>query len=129
YNLAAVGLPGSVINHGLIAAATGGSVVLAGGQVVNTGLIRADYGRVTMAGAEAGYVDFDGDGLMRFEVTGELKQKLDGSDAAVANSGVIEAQGGAVVLEAAATRGIFVKLVSNEGVIEAGAISIEGGVV
>jgi fibronectin-binding autotransporter adhesin len=72
YELAANGLPGAVINHGTIAAATGGSVVLVGGQVVNTGLIRANYGRVTLAGAEAGYLDFDGNGLLRFEVTGEL---------------------------------------------------------
>jgi filamentous hemagglutinin family protein len=87
YELAANGLPGAVINHGTIAAASGGSVVLVGGQVVNTGLIRANYGRVTLAGAEAGYVDFDGNGLLRFEVTGELQQKLEGADAAVTNSG------------------------------------------
>ncbi|MGH6961968.1 MAG: filamentous hemagglutinin N-terminal domain-containing protein, partial [Dongiaceae bacterium] len=129
YKLAANGLPGAVINHGVIAAAAGGSVALVGGQVVNTGLIRAHYGRVTLAGAEAGYIDFDGDGLMRFEVTGELQQKLEGADAAVTNTGVIQAAGGEVILQAAAARGIFDQLVNNEGRIEAGAISIEGGVV
>src|SRR6185503_5894196 len=129
YSLAANGTPGAVVNHGIIAAATGGSVALIGGQVINTGLIRANYGRVTLAGAEAGYIDFDGDGLMRFEVTGELQKKLEGEDAAVTNAGVIEAQGGEVILQAAAAKGIFDNLVSNEGLIEAGAISVEGGVV
>ncbi|HUR40809.1 MAG TPA: filamentous hemagglutinin N-terminal domain-containing protein, partial [Verrucomicrobiae bacterium] len=127
YQLAANGAAGYVVNHGVIAAATGGSVVLVGGQVLNTGTIRANYGRVTMAGADAGYVDFDGDGLMRFEVTGELKQKLEGEDAAVTNRGTIQANGGEVVMQAAAARGLFDTLVNNEGLISATGIDTSGG--
>ncbi|MGH8441799.1 MAG: filamentous hemagglutinin N-terminal domain-containing protein, partial [Nevskiaceae bacterium] len=129
YNLEAGDTPGYVVNHGILQAAAGGSIAMIGGQVTNTGLISANYGRVTLAGAEKAYLDFDGDGLIRVEVTGELKEKLDDADAAVKNSGTIQANGGEVILEAAATKGLFDNLVNNEGIIVASAIEVDGGVV
>jgi filamentous hemagglutinin family protein len=73
YNLGTVGSDGGVvINRGLIQAATGGSVTLVGSSVQNEGVIIADYGTVNMGAGQTAVLDFDGDGLLRFEVDGEV---------------------------------------------------------
>jgi filamentous hemagglutinin family protein len=59
----------AVINHGSIKAATGGSAVLSAAHVVNEGLIEARMGRVVLGGASAFSVDFDGDNLIRYQIT------------------------------------------------------------
>jgi len=128
FNLNAVGGGAGIVNHGTIAAASGGSVSLIGGSVANDGVILANYGRINLDGAEHAVLDFDGNGLINVQITGELKQRLD-AKAAVSNTGTLQADGGTVVLEAAAARDLFTNLVNNSGVIDAGAISHDGGVV
>ncbi|UGB39164.1 autotransporter-associated beta strand repeat-containing protein [Frateuria soli] len=128
FNLDAVGGGAGVVNHGTIAAASGGSVSLIGGSVANDGVILANYGRINLDGAEHAVLDFDGNGLINVQITGELKQRLD-ARAAVSNAGKLQADGGTVVLEAAAARDLFTHLVNNSGLIDAGAISHDGGVV
>ena len=130
YDLAALeGKDGVVINRGLIKAATGGSVTLVGGAVVNEGVILADYGQVNLAAGRKATLDFDGDGLIRFEVSDEVIENATGLDDAVKNSGTIQAEGGQVLLTAAAARDVFTNVVNNEGVIRAGRIDNTGGVV
>ena len=60
--------PGVVINRGIINAASGGSVSMVGGAVANEGVIVADMGQVNMVAGRKVLVDFDGDGLIRFEI-------------------------------------------------------------
>ncbi|MEX2360504.1 MAG: autotransporter-associated beta strand repeat-containing protein, partial [Gammaproteobacteria bacterium] len=129
FQQAAGGSNGMIVNRGLIQAARAGSVTLVAGAVSNEGVILADYGQVTLAGATRTYVDFDGDGLLRFEISGEIQANPNGVDAAVANSGTIQANGGQVLLTAQAVDAIFRSAVNHEGVISATRIERQGGVV
>ncbi|WP_343883867.1 filamentous hemagglutinin N-terminal domain-containing protein, partial [Rhodanobacter caeni] len=129
YNLDAHGERAGIVNHGLIQAASGGSVSLVGGSVANDGVILANYGRINLDGADRAVLDFDGNGLINIQVTGALKQRLDGSEAAVSNRGTLKADSGTVVLQASAAKDLFTNLVNNSGVIDAGGISTQGGVV
>ncbi|MBN0986909.1 filamentous hemagglutinin N-terminal domain-containing protein [Amphritea pacifica] len=117
---------GVIVNKGLIQAATGGSVALVAGQVDNQGVIIAEKGHVELASGRAVTIDFDGDGLLQLRIEEETTA---GSGDAVANSGVIEAQGGEVLLTAKAARDVFTHVVNNTGVIRAGRVSNEGGVI
>ena len=121
-------LAGVVRNDGTISVANGGFVVLAGHQVINTGQILAENGRVGLIAASKLLVDVEGDGLLFFEV--------EGKDAAarLAQLGRIEANGGSVEMRAAA-RGQFADTVLNmSGVVQAhslgnrqGRVVIDGG--
>ena len=129
YNLNATGAGAGIVNHGLIQAASGGSVALVGGSVLNDGLIFANYGKINLDGADHAVLDFDGNGLINIQITGELKQRLDQREAAVTNKGTLRAEDGTVVLQASATKDLFTGLVNNTGVIDASGISTDGGVV
>ncbi|HEX7046769.1 MAG TPA: filamentous hemagglutinin N-terminal domain-containing protein, partial [Gammaproteobacteria bacterium] len=118
---------GLVVNHGLLQAATGGSVSLFGGGVLNTGVIVANYGTVNLAAGEQVTIDFDGDGLINFAVDGELLENAYGIDAAVANEGSIRADSGRVLLSANAANNVFAQVVNNSGVIAAKGIATDGG--
>ncbi len=119
--------PGSVINRGLIKAATGGSVVMVGSTASNEGLIVADVGYVHLASGRKAVVDFDGTGLIRFRVDEAVLGNDSGAQAAVANSGEIRAEGGTVVLAGHTARDVFSQVVNNTGVIHAGSIDKSGG--
>ena len=88
------GSPGVIINRGLLQAATGGSVTLLGSAVSNEGLILAELGQVTLAAGSSASLDFDGDGLLFFEISGDVLENSAGLESAVGNSGEIDAQGG-----------------------------------
>jgi filamentous hemagglutinin family protein len=111
----------SVINRGLIEASYVG--LLAPG-VENTGTIVANLGSVNMASGKAASLDFVGDGLINFAIT----EAVDGDvlddegnviDHRVKNAGLIQADGGRVVLSAKDAGNIIQNVVNNEGVIEA----------
>ncbi len=135
------GVPGAVINRGLIEAATGGGVALLGGAVRNDGVIIADLGYVLMGAGRQALVDFDGDGLIRFHVDGAFLEDPAGqgigqdtnrnSDqgGTVVNTGEIRADGGQVLLSAVVARGIVDRAVNNEGIIRAASIDRSSGTV
>uniref|UniRef100_UPI00260C9292 beta strand repeat-containing protein n=1 Tax=Metallibacterium sp. TaxID=2940281 RepID=UPI00260C9292 len=129
FNLDAHGAVASVVNYGLINAASGGSVSLLGGQVTNNGLIVANYGHINLDGANRAVLDFGDNGLINIQVTGELKKQLDAEQAAVINNGTLRADSGTVILQATAARNLFTNLVNNTGNIIASGISSNGGVV
>ncbi|MEO8999848.1 MAG: filamentous hemagglutinin N-terminal domain-containing protein, partial [Rhodanobacter sp.] len=129
YNLNLAGPSAGIVNYGLIQAASGGSVSLVGGSVANNGLIFANYGKINLDGADHAVLDFDGNGLINIQITGDLKQRLDNREAAVTNKGKLSAEDGTVVLQASAAKDLFTKLVNNTGVIDASGISTDGGVV
>ncbi|MDE2091868.1 MAG: filamentous hemagglutinin N-terminal domain-containing protein, partial [Gammaproteobacteria bacterium] len=120
---------GYVINHGLLRAANGGSINLIGSSVFNDGIIVANLGQVNMAAGSAVTVDFNGDGLMQFQVTGPvLHRMLDAeSGAAVTNAGKVQADGGTVVMSAAVAEQILMQAVNNSGLVQAGAIRNKDG--
>jgi filamentous hemagglutinin family protein len=71
---------GMVVNQGLLAAATGGSINLVGGAVRNEGVIYARAGQVNLAAGNKITMDFDGDGLVQFTVDKEVLQNAHALD-------------------------------------------------
>jgi filamentous hemagglutinin family protein len=122
------GHPGLIDNEGSITA-HGGSVALLGGTVLNNGLVVADYGTVAMGAGTVATLDFYGGGLLRLQVNGDVKTNPTGAAAAVQNNGSIQANGGQVLLTAAATQDVFASAVNNTGVIRASRIDNVGGVI
>ncbi|MEJ2646143.1 MAG: filamentous hemagglutinin N-terminal domain-containing protein, partial [Gammaproteobacteria bacterium] len=118
---------GLVVNRGVIQAATGGSVSLIGGAVANQGAIVADYGYVNLGAGRQAVLDFGGDGLMGFQVSGKVLSNAAGVKSAVSNSGTITA--GEVVLSGQAAADVFTQAVNNQGVVRAGRIDDSGGTI
>src|SRR6185312_6847173 len=123
------GKPGVIDNEGTITAGPGGSVALLGGTVLNNGLVVADYGTVAMGAGNVATLDFYGGGLLRLQVSGDLKTNSTGAAAAVQNNGRIQANGGQVVLTASATQDVFASAVDNAGVVKAARVKNVGGVI
>ncbi|WP_298600292.1 autotransporter-associated beta strand repeat-containing protein, partial [uncultured Zoogloea sp.] len=118
---AAPGGSGAVRNEGSIVAAPGGSVSLIGTRVSNSGSISTPGGTTGLIAGERVSVDFEGDGLVRYQVDAAAARAL------VEHSGQISADGGRVALQAGA-RDVLVDTVLNvEGVVRARGISQRGG--
>ncbi len=120
----------SVENAGTITTADGGSVALLGARVSNTGVIRAQAGRVALGAGNAFNVNFDGNGLLNLQVEGGAM------DAQAHNGGLLKADGGEVLMTARAANGLLNAVVNNSGTIEAqglnardGKIVLDGGLV
>ena len=122
--------PGAVSNAGVIRAAEGGNVALLGDRVSNSGSIEARLGRIDLLSADAATLSFDADGLIRFAISAENRNDAGGGESpAVDNSGQLVADGGYVVLAAAAADALYATVVNNSGLIRATAVSDSGGVV
>jgi filamentous hemagglutinin family protein len=106
-------------NAGTITIREAGLAALVAPQVANRGTITARLGRVALAGAETHVVDLYGDGLLSIEVTSPVRHAPANGGALVTNTGAIEAQGGTIVLTAAAADGIVQDLVRAGGRISA----------
>lgn len=120
---------GRVENAGQIMVQEGGSVALIGQTVSNRGEISAHLGKIHLLSADAASLSFDTDGLIQFALSRETVENALNSESAVYNSGVLQADGGYVVLEAHAAQNIYHNVVNNEGLIQASRISNEGGVI
>ncbi|VAW52326.1 Large exoproteins involved in heme utilization or adhesion [hydrothermal vent metagenome] len=120
----------AVINKGSIEAAS--YVALFGAAVENSGTIVANLGSVSLAAGKSATLDFNGDGLISFQVTegidGEVKD-TDGNvlNDRVKNSGLIRANGGQVQLTAMSAANVIRSVVNNDGIIEANTVSEKGG--
>lgn len=119
---------GEIINNGTLQAAEGGYVAVLGKSVKNNGLIKAQLGSAALAAGDAVTLDFSGDGLINVQVDkGSVK-------ALVENKGIIQADGGSVLMTARATNALMDTVVNNAGVIQAqtinnlnGKITLDGG--
>ena len=131
YRLSAAGGEGegAIVNRGVIAAATGGSVSLIGPVVNNEGRILADYGQINLASGTQAYLSFDGASLLHFSIEGEVTENPGQATAAVENSGSLVADGGRVLLSASAASQVFSEVVNNSGLVRASRIENVGGVV
>ena len=96
------GKGGSVVNRGQILTGPGGTVGLLGSTVANEGLISAPLGKVALGSGEAATLDLSGDGFLQV-ILPTSAVAADGQ-ALVSNSGVIQANGGMVMLKAATVR-------------------------
>jgi filamentous hemagglutinin family protein len=120
--------PGAKIeNHGTITIKDQGLAALVAPQVVNTGVIRANLGKVILAGAEAATLDLYGDGMVSINVTKQVATAPDGGMALVTNTGAISAAGGTVLLTAQAVDGVVQTLVNAGGRISADSVGARTG--
>src|SRR5690606_38315011 len=104
---------GTVVNHGIINAATGGNVVLLGKNVANHGLIAANLGHVALAAGSEAIVTFDEQGLIGVRIDQETLADELGGDFAVENSGTIAAAGGKILLNASVSADLFSEAVNR----------------
>ncbi len=120
---------GHVINRGLLQAAMGGSINLIGKSIVNEGVIVANQGQVNLGAANKVTLDFDGDGLIQFQVEGNLVSNAEGLNAAITNKGEIRSEGGSVLIHSSVAENVFNQAINNSGYINAGRIENKNGVV
>ncbi|OJY68409.1 MAG: hypothetical protein BGP12_11425 [Rhodospirillales bacterium 70-18] len=107
-------------NNGSITARQAGLAALVAPQVANHGVIAARMGTVVLAGATQQVIDLNGDGLVSFQITGAVRTPPANGAALVANTGSARADGGTVLITAAAADGIVQNLVRAGGSIAAG---------
>ena len=113
---------GSVLNQGTIIA-NGGYVALLGGHVSNEGLIQANLGSIALASGEAITLDVAGDGLLNVVVD------RGAANALVQNGGMLQADGGRVLMTAQGAGELLRTVVNNTGVIQARTIGERNGVI
>ncbi len=127
------GRPGARIeNRGNITVRDTGLAALVAPGVANSGTIRARMGTVVLAGAETHTIDLHGDGLVAFDVTGQVRTAPLGPDgrptaALVTNEGTVLAEGGTVLLTAQAADGLVQNLVSAGGTVRADTLGARTG--
>jgi len=110
---------GGVVNEGTIQA-DGGYVALLGADVRNDGAISARLGSVALAAGQTVTLDVLGDQLLQVTVDRAAVET------AVRNGGLVQADGGQVLLTAAS---LIATVVNNTGVIQARTISSQGGTI
>jgi filamentous hemagglutinin family protein len=113
---------GAVANHGTINA-PGGHVALLGANVSNDGVITARLGSVALAAGNAITLDVAGDGLLNVAISQGTVNAL------VQNGGLIQADGGQVLLSARAAGGLLQGGVNNSGVIQARSLENRNGAI
>jgi filamentous hemagglutinin family protein len=112
----------TILNQGLISTnANGGYVALIGANVSNEGLIAAKLGTVALAAGTVITLDVAGDGLLNVAVNQGAVNAL------VKNGGMIQADGGEVLLTAQAAGNLLQSVVNNTGVIQAQTIERHQG--
>jgi filamentous hemagglutinin family protein len=113
---------GSVINQGDIRTnVDGGYVALLGANVSNQGVIAAKLGTIVLAAGNAMTLDVAGDGLLNVTVNAGTVNAL------VQNGGLIQADGGQVVLTTQVAGSLLSNAVNNTGIIEAQTIEQHEG--
>ncbi|MEO6292672.1 MAG: filamentous hemagglutinin N-terminal domain-containing protein, partial [Burkholderiaceae bacterium] len=113
---------GSILNQGYINA-DGGYVALLGASVSNEGVISARLGTVALAAGNAITLDLAGDGLLNVTVNEGAVNAL------VQNGGLIQADGGQVLLTTQAAGSLLQSVVNNTGVIRAQTIENHNGTI
>jgi filamentous hemagglutinin family protein len=112
---------GSVVNQGTIAARSGGYVALLGNRVSNQGVITAKLGTVALGAGSAATLTFSGNRLLHVQVDRSVFKSL------ADNGGLLQADGGQVVMTAGAKDALLASAVNNTGVIEARTVKTHDG--
>ena len=112
---------GSIVNQGSIKAADYGYVAFISPVISNQGSITATNGTIGMAAGNKVSLDFTGDRLVNFTVD---KGAI---DALIENKGLIQADGGMVMMTAKAASALTSAVINNSGVIEARTLENRSG--
>jgi filamentous hemagglutinin family protein len=114
---------GSVINQGTITAVNGGYVALLGNTVRNPGTIIAQLGSVALGAGSAVTLTFGGNSLVSMQVDQSTLNNL------AENGGLIQADGGMVIMSAGAKDALLASVVNNTGVIDARTVENHDGTI
>jgi len=107
----------SVENQGLITVADDGMVAMVAPTVRNSGMIEGNLAKINLAAGDTFGVDMYGDGLLYVAVA--PPQGATARNILAENSGSIIADGGKVLMTAAAASNMVNAAINNSGVIEA----------
>lgn len=113
---------GGIVNLGSIRA-DGGYVALLGATVSNEGVIAARLGSVALASGNVLTLDVAGDGLLNVTVDAGAV------DALVQNGGLIQADGGQIMMTARSASTLLQSAVNNTGVIQAQTVENRSGTI
>lgn len=113
YAFASQGASGSVVNQGRIVAENQGLVALLAPEVKNEGIIVAKKGTVALAAGSRATLDFNGDGKVQLALGEGALQ------AAAENKGLIEADGGVVLMTARTGQNLTSSVVNQSGIVRA----------
>ncbi|MDO9176706.1 MAG: filamentous hemagglutinin N-terminal domain-containing protein, partial [Agitococcus sp.] len=112
---------GTVLNQGAITTTEGGFVALLGANVSNQGVIAAKLGSVVLAAGRAMTLDVAGDKLLNIVIDQGMVNAL------VENGGLIQADGGHVLMTTQSAGNLLTNAVNNTGVVRAQTIqNIDG---
>ena len=116
------GVPASIVNRGSLGAETGGMIALLGNEVNNQGSIRTARGAVVLAAG-------DGVTLSIPAATGSLSVAVKPATlkAQIDQGGILSAEGGQVILTAAAADTLLGGAINAGGAIEASSLTAKGG--
>ena len=121
-----------IINRGEITARAGGLVALVAPGVENSGVIRAELGRVALASGNRFTLDLFGDKLVTFAVDDKVAARLTDVDgrplkAYVNQTGTIVADGGSILIAASAAKAVLDNVINTSGVVRATSFVQRGG--
>lgn len=111
----------SITNAGSITVADMGLVAFVAPGISNSGTITARLGKVQLGSGDTFTLDLYGDGLINLAASPAITSQL------IDNSGTISADGGQVLLSAAAASQEVSSLINMDGVIEAESIGTQHG--
>lgn len=104
-----------------ITASTGGAVALLGAQVDNSGHVSATLGKIAMGAGSDITLDFAGDGLTMLKVNDKVANAL------VNNAGVLEADGGQIVMSVRAADEAAASVLNQTGTVRARSVEARNG--
>jgi filamentous hemagglutinin family protein len=112
---------GSITNQGILNAAQGGYVEPLANTVSNQGTITAPQGSVTLGAGNAATLTFQDNSLVQMQVDQSVLNSM------AENGGLIQADGGIVIMNAGAKNALLASVVNNTGVIEARTVDHQPG--
>lgn len=112
---------GGITNQGRLQAADGGVIALLAPEVRNDGVIVAKAGGIALGAGTR----------IRLELADGLRMEVEESalEAVIENHQAVRAEGGVILLSATARQALLAGMINNTGVIEAGSVTDEGGVI
>jgi filamentous hemagglutinin family protein len=109
---------GRIINQGTI---NGHYVALIGNTVSNTGMITANLGSAALGAGSAVTLTFSGNDLVHMQVDRGVLNAL------VSNGGIVQADGGYLILSAGAKDELLASVVNNTGIVRARTVEDRNG--
>lgn len=122
YRFAGAG-PGAVVNQGVIRAADGAYVALLGANVRNEGVVVSQRGTVALAAGDAMTLDVSGDQLLNVAIDQGV------ASAWLSNGGLLQADGGKVLMTTQVAGNLLANAVNNTGVVQARTLENRNGTI